>query len=78
MKRFLFAAFATFAIVSPSLASDNPGGGNGEGVSPTIQEQIEMLGVTNFTITQRASDGRLVADGGAEMAGLNTGFDGGE
>lgn len=75
MKRFLLATFAAFAIAAPAVASE---GGNGEGVTQTIQEQIELLGATGFTITERKSDGTIPADGGAAMAGLNSGLEGGE
>jgi opacity protein-like surface antigen len=79
MKRFLLATFAAFAIVSPTFASDVSEGGNGEGVTQTIQEQIELLGLAGqFEIRTRPSTGEIVADGGVEMAGLNTGLNGGE
>lgn len=78
MKRFFLATFAAFAIVSPTFASDVSGGGNGEGVTLTIQEQIELLGATGFEIRTRPSTGEISPDGGTEMAGLNTGLNGGE
>jgi hypothetical protein len=75
MKRFLLATFAAFAIVSPTLAE----GGNSEGVTSTIEEQIELLGLTGrFEIRTRPSTGEVLPDGGAAMFGLNSGLNGGE
>jgi len=71
MKHFLLATFAAFAIAAPAVASED--GGGGEGVTLTVQEQIELLGATGFTITERQSDGTIPPDGGAAMAGLNSG-----